>query len=247
MAHYQYTEKGEGHTLIFLHGIMGGLSNFQSAVRHFELKGYRAIVPELPVLNMPISEANVVGLTHYLKNFIAYKKLDSFTLIGNSVGGHISLMYAKLFPEKVKALVLTGSSGLYERSMGRGYPKRGNYNYIQKRTQEVFFDPTMATKEIVDDVFAMVNDNSKLLRTLSLAKSAIRHNVAGDLPYLDIPTCIIWGKNDTVTPAAVALEFNELMPFSELFWIAECGHAPMMEHPEKFNNILGTWLETQNL
>ena len=143
----------------------------------------------------------------------------------------------------VKALVLTGSSGLYENSMGNTYPKRGDYEFIKNKVEEVFYDPKVASKELVDNVFAIVNDRIKAIKTLAIAKSAIRHNMAKDIPKMEMPTCLIWGKQDGVTPPEVAVDFDKLLPDSELFWIDECGHAPMMEHPEKFNEILGDWLK----
>jgi 2-hydroxy-6-oxonona-2,4-dienedioate hydrolase len=103
----------------------------------------------------------------------------------------------------------------------------------------------VATKEIVDEVYAVVNDRNKLIRTLAIAKSAIRHNMAKDLPNMTTPTCIIWGKNDNVTPPEVAVDFNKLLPDSDLFWIDKCGHAAMMEHPDEFNSILNSWLEAR--
>jgi len=126
--------------------------------------------------------------------------------------------------------------------MGGSYPKRGDYEYIKTKTQAVFYDPTIATKEVVDDVFDTLNNRSKLIRTLTIAKSAIRHNMAKDLPNMTLPTCLLWGRNDTVTPLEVAEEFHKLLPNSELFWVEKCGHAPMMERPEEFNSILEKWL-----
>ena len=152
-----------------------------------------------------------------------------------------------MYPEFVKALVITGSSGLYESAMGDGYPKRGDYEYIKKKAEDVFYNPEVATKEIVDEVFATVNDRIKLIKTLTIAKSAIRHNMAKDLPKMTTPTCIIWGRNDKVTPPNVAEEFDQLLPNSELFWIEECGHAAMMEHPDQFNEILYNWFQKKNI
>ena len=172
-----------------------------------------------------------------------HKGIDQAILVGNSLGGHIGLLMTKLFPEKVKALVITGSSGLYENAMGESYPKRGDYDYIREKAENVFYDPKIATKEIVDEVYAGVNDRNKLIRTLAIAKSAIRHNMAKDLPKITNPTCIIWCRNDSVTPPEVADEFNKLLPDSELFWIDQCGHAAMMEHPDTFNEILHQWLD----
>lgn len=244
---YSYIEAGEGTPIIVLHGLMGGLSNFDSVTKYFSTKGYKVIIPELPIYEMSLLKTNVKSFAKYLHDFIAFKELDQVILLGNSLGGHIGLYHTKLYPEKIKALVITGSSGLYESAMGGGYTKRSDYEVIKKKSQDVFYDPKVATKEIVDEVYATVNDRNKLIKTLAIAKSAIRHNMAKDLPKMTTPTCIIWGKNDTVTPPEVAEEFNNLLPDADLFWIDKCGHAAMMEHPEEFNTILESWLKSRNL
>ncbi len=240
---FRYIEKGEGTPIIILHGLMGGLSNFHGVTDYFPKKGYKVLVPELPIYDMPMLKTNVKNFAKYLEKFIRFKDLKDVILLGNSLGGHIGLLHTKMYPELIKALVITGSSGLYESAMGDGYPKRGDYEFIKKKAQDVFYDPEVATKEIVDEVFATVNDRVKLVKTLAIAKSAIRHNMAQDLPSMTTPTCIIWGENDEVTPPDVAKLFHELLPDSDLHWIKKCGHAPMMEHPEEFNSILDSWLE----
>ncbi|MBU2939225.1 alpha/beta hydrolase [Lacinutrix sp. C3R15] len=244
---YNYIEVGEGKPIIVLHGLMGGLSNFDAVTKHFSNKGYKVIIPVLPIYSMSLLKTNVKSFATYLHSFIEFKELNDVILLGNSLGGHIGLYHTKLYPEKVKALVITGSSGLYESAMGGGYTKRSDYEVIKKKAQDVFYDPAVATKEIVDEVYETVNNRNKLIKTLAIAKSAIRHNMANDLPQMQVPTCIIWGKNDTVTPPEVAVEFNELLPDSELFWIDKCGHAAMMEHPDTFNQILDKWLVSRNL
>ena len=240
---FRYIEVGEGKPIIVLHGLMGGLSNFDGVTKFFSSEGYKVIIPELPIYSMTLLKTNVKSFANYLRDFIEFKGLEDVILLGNSLGGHIGLYHTKLYPEKIKALIITGSSGLYESAMGGGYTKRSDYEVMKKKAQEVFYDPAVATKEIVDEVYETVNDRNKLIKTLAIAKSAIRHNMAKDLPNMDIPICIIWGKNDHVTPPEVAEEFHELLPDSELYWIDKCGHAAMMEHPDEFNKILFSWLE----
>lgn len=242
---FTYLEVGEGQPIIPLHGLMGGLSNFDGVFNFFPKKGYRILMPQLPIYSLPLLKTNVKTYANYVASFIEHFGFaeKEVILVGNSLGGHIGLLCTRLHPELVKGLVITGSSGLYESAMGESYPKRNSYEYIKRKSQEVFYDPEVATKEIVDEVFETVNDRSKLIRTLAIAKSAIRHNMAKDLPNMDTPTCIIWGKNDIVTPPNVAEEFHELLPDSDLYWIDECGHAAMMEHPEEFNNLLYKWLQ----
>lgn len=244
---FNYIEVGEGQPIIVLHGLMGGLSNFDAVTTFFSTKGYKVIIPELPIYSMSLLKTNVKAFAKYLYDFIAFKELDNVILLGNSLGGHIGLYHTKMHPEKVKALVITGSSGLYESAMGGGYTKRSDYEVIKKKAQEVFYDPAVATKEIVDEVYETVNDRNKLIKTLAIAKSAIRHNMAKDLPKMTVPTCIIWGRNDGVTPPEVAEEFNLLLPDSDLFWIEKCGHAAMMEHPETFNQILFDWFKNRDI
>ncbi|GGF62142.1 alpha/beta fold hydrolase [Wenyingzhuangia marina] len=244
---FKYIEAGEGKTIIVLHGLMGTLDDFSGVVEHFSKIGYKVLVPELPIYTLPIIKTNVKNLAKFVKKFMEFKNVPHATLLGNSLGGHVSLYITKAFPYLVDSLVLTGSSGLYEKAMGDTYPKRGDYEYIKTKAEAVFYDPATATKKMVDDLFKVVNDRNCAIRILALAKSAIRHNMANDLPDMKIPTCLVWGKQDDVTPPEVADEFNKLMPNSELFWIDKCGHAPMMEHPNEFNEVVGAWFDKNSI
>lgn len=243
---FTYLEQGEGTPIVILHGLMGGLSNFDGVVNFFPEKGYKILIPELPLYTMSLLKTSVQTFAKYLKDFVDFKGYENVILLGNSLGGHIALLATKMYPEIVKGLVITGSSGLYENAMGESYPRRGDYEFIKKKAQNVFYDPAVATKEIVDEVYVTVSDRNKLVKTLAIAKSAIRHNMARDLPNMATPTCIIWGRNDNVTPPEVAEDFDRLLPDSDLYWIDKCGHAAMMEHPDAFNELLYTWLQKRN-
>ena len=133
---------------------------------------------------------------------------------------------------------------MYENALGGAFPKRGNYDFIKNKTEEVFYDPKCAEKSLVDEVFEIVNNRKKLIKILAMAKSAIRHNMKKELPKISVPTCIIWGEDDKVTPPKVAREFHDLICSSQLFWIKKCGHAAMMERPKKFNKILINWIHS---
>ena len=240
---YEYVDIGEGPVVIFLHGLMGALSNFEQTANIISKGGYRVIIPSLPIYTLPILNTSAKGISRFLEKFIRDLKLKDVSLLGNSLGGHVALIYTKNNPQIVNRLLLTGSSGLYEKAMGDSFPRREDYNYIKEKTQDVFFDPKVATKELVDEVFESVNSREKVIRILAIAKSAIRHNMAKELPNIKQDTCLLWGKNDTVTPPEVAEEFHKLLPNSDLFWFDKCGHAPMMEHPIDFANTCVEWLK----
>ncbi len=237
-----YIEKGKGNPIILLHGLFGALSNWKTVVNEFS-KNHRVIIPKIPLTEIDVKEANLKSLTNFVKKFINKMKLKNFILIGNSLGGHIGLIYTILYPKKVKKLILTGSSGLYENSFGGSFPKRGDYNYINDRVNHTFYNPNILSKKYIDDVFETLNDNAKCLNIITIARSAQRNNLAKKLYKITCPTLLVWGLNDTITPPSVAHQFHKLIPRSRLKFIDKCCHAPMMESPAKFNQLIKPFIE----
>ena len=241
---YEFVDEGQGPVLLLLHGLFGALSNWHDVVNEFA-SDHRVIIPLLPVYEMPLSQAGVPGLVAYVEGFVAAIGLPpSFTLLGNSLGGHVALVYALKNPARVNCMVLTGSSGLFENSMGASFPKRGNYAYVQERVGFTFYDPNLATQELVDEVFDVTNSNAKCLRMIAIARSAQRHNLSKELAKITVPVLLVWGLNDTITPPPVAHEFARLLPQAELRFLDHCCHAPMMERPAGFNAYLRRFLRT---
>lgn len=240
---FEYLETGgPGEPLMLLHGLFGGLSNFGEQITYFR-KRYNVILPTLPMFSLPLRKVSLAGLVDHLIEFIEHKKYRNIHLMGNSLGGHVAILYALEKPERVATITLTGSSGLFESAMGNSLPPRKNYEFMKKKTESTFYDPKVASKELIDEVFATVNDRNKGLRIIMTAKSAVRNNLEHKLHQIKAPALLIWGKQDTITPPFVGEQFNELLSDSELHFIDKCAHAPMMERPEEFNQILGSWLE----
>ncbi|MDX2047393.1 MAG: alpha/beta hydrolase [Chitinophagaceae bacterium] len=242
---FKYIEEGNGEPLMLLHGLFGALSNFMGLIEYFR-KHNRVIVPMLPLFDLDLLHTTVGGLQKFVHKFIEHRGYRNINLLGNSLGGHVALVYTLKHPEHIKSLILTGSSGLFENGMGDTYPKRGDYEYIKKKTQVTFYDPQIATKELVDEVYEIVNTRLKAIKIISLAKSAIRNNLGEELNQIRQPALLIWGNNDIITPPFVGREFNRLIPNSELYFIDKCGHAPMMEVPDEFNRILHQFLQKLN-
>lgn len=241
---FKFLEEGEGETLLLLHGLFGAMSNFEHLINHFSKK-FKVVVPILPLFDLDIFHTSVGGLEKHVQKFIELRGYQNIHLLGNSLGGHVGLVHVLKHPENIKSLILTGSSGLFENGMGDSYPKRGDYEYIRNKTAYTFYDPEMATKELVDEVFEITNNRLKVIKIIALAKSAIRNNLGNELNQIKQPTLLIWGNNDNVTPPFVGKEFNKLIPNSELHFIDKCGHAPMMEVPHEFNDILDAFLQKQ--
>ena len=241
---FTYLEAGTPtkEPLLLLHGLMGGLSNFDDTIRHF-LPHYNIVMPTLPIYELPLRALGLGTLLEFIEEFVAFKGYDRVHVIGNSLGGHLALMYVLKHPERSASMTLTGSSGLYETAMGNTFPKRGDYEFIKKKTQDTFYNPESANQELIDEIFATVNNNDKALRIVITSKSAVRNNLEDKLNEIKCPTLLIWGRNDSVTPPSVADKFHALIPHSRLEWVDKCGHAPMMEHPQRFNEILESFLK----
>jgi pimeloyl-ACP methyl ester carboxylesterase len=242
---FRYIEEGEGEPLVLLHGLFGALSNFVDLIEYFK-KHCKVVVPMLPLFDLDILHTSVGGLEKFVYKFIENRNYRNVHLLGNSLGGHVALLHVLKHPERIKSIILTGSSGLFESAMGDSYPKRGDYEYIKKKTELTFYDPATASKELVDEVYEIVNSRIKAIKIIALAKSAIRNNLGEELNQIQQPTLLIWGANDSITPPFVGREFQRLIPHSELHFIDKCGHAPMMEVPSEFNRILYQFLTKLN-
>ncbi len=239
---FKYIESNsDGEVLLLLHGLFGALSNFSSIIEYFS-KSFNVVVPILPILDSPIHKVSLSVLVDHVSDFLEYKKMERVNILGNSLGGHIALLYSIAKPEKINSIILTGSSGLFENSLGSTFPKRGDYEFIKNKARDIFYDPEIANKELVDEVYDIVNDRNKAIRVIATAKSAVRHNLGDKLHLISAPTLLVWGREDKVTPPFVAEKFNEHIENSQLFFVEKCGHAPMMEKPDEFNRLLATFL-----
>ena len=244
---FSYIETNPGkEPIVLLHGLLGTLSNFTGIVAKFG-DTHNIVFPILPIFDLPLKNSGLGGLLKYIESFIDFKNLSDINLLGNSLGGHLAQLYTLKHPEKVKSLILTGSSGLFENAMGSTFPKRGNYEYIKNKAEDTFYDPKIATKELVDELFEAVNDRNKAIRIIITAKSAIRHNLEDKLDKISCPTLLVWGREDGVTPLFVGEKFNKLITSSKLVIVEKCGHAPMMEKPNEFNQILDEFLNSLNV
>ncbi|MEM7035502.1 MAG: alpha/beta hydrolase [Bacteroidota bacterium] len=238
---FEYVEEGNGPTLVLLHGLFGALSNWHDVFEQFSDR-YRIVIPLLPIYKKSGVKPSVDALAKYVKEFLDFKGIWKCTVLGNSLGGHIALVFALENMDRLEGIVLTGSSGLFESGMGSTFPRRGNFAYIKERVEYTFYHPQTATAELIDEVFEIVNDNYKALRILKIARAAQRQNLRKDISRITTRTLLIWGLNDNITPPNVAHEFHKLLPNSELRFIDHCGHAAMMEQSQRFNAVLQEFL-----
>lgn len=244
-AGFRYIDEGRASDLppiVLLHGMLGDLSNWNATIGDLAAHQYRVLVPVLPVYALPLKETSVQGLVRFVDDFLNELGVTTSTLVGNSLGGQVALLYTLEFRERVSALVLSGSSGLYEVEMGSGTPRRRDREFIRERAAFTFYEERHVTDELVDEMFEIVSDRARVSRLIKMARSTKQETVAARLSEITAPTLLIWGRNDRITPPAVAEEFRERIPDVELHYIQQCGHAPMIEHPKQFNQLMLAFL-----
>lgn len=239
---FRWLERGTGEPVVLLHGLMGQMHHWDAVLEALG-DGYRAIAPTLPIFHPELREATVGALGRYVLRFLDALDIPRAVLGGNSLGGHVALRLALEHSGRVSGLVLTGSSGLFERGFTSGVPHRPDRTWVRRKMEEVFFDPALVTDGWVEDVHRLVTTPASALRILRLARDARRDNLEERLGEIRVPTLLIWGFDDRITPPEVAERFRALIPDTHLWHLSQCGHTPMLERPEPFAEALGDWLE----
>jgi len=235
-------ERGAGEPVILLHGLMGQMHHWDAVLDHLD-DGHRGIALGLPIFPRRPLEASLDALARHVIAFMDALDLPRAVVGGNSLGGHVALLVALEHAERVSGVVLTGSSGLFERGFSSGVPHRPDRRWVREKMEEVFFDRALVTDGWVDEAHRVVTTPSSAIRVLRLARDARRDNLEARLGRIRVPVLLVWGREDRITPLEVGERFRDLMPDARLVCLARCGHAPMLEHPDAFAEVLDHWLD----
>jgi 2-hydroxy-6-oxonona-2,4-dienedioate hydrolase len=240
---FRWIEHGEGEPLLFLHGLLGDMYHWEASVE--ALAGTcRPLALNLPIFEPTLEAPSIAALGRHIVRFLDALDIARVVLGGNSLGGHVALHLALTVPERIAGLILTGSSGLFERGISGRAPHRPSLEYVRARMEEVFYDSSLVTPAWVEAVRGLVTERRTALRVLRFAQAAKRHTIEDRLRDIRVPTLIVWGKEDRITPVEVGERFHALIPDSQYWVLTNCGHghAPMLEQPHAFNAIVREWL-----
>lgn len=243
----RYYDVGSGQTpVVLLHGLFGSPSNWLSIMQDLS-EHYRFYALQLPIDfgkdRRHTTFKSLHQLTKHVTQFFDEMGLERAVVCGNSLGGQVALDFYAQHPERVERLILAGSAGLFERSLAGGRPPRLCRDYIREQASGIFFDAKHVSDELVDDVYAMLSDRHYRRFLLKVAKATRDRYMLDELANVKVPTMIIWGRDDSITPPFVAEQFCDYIPTAELVFIDQCGHAPPIEQPDEFARVLDTFLD----
>jgi pimeloyl-ACP methyl ester carboxylesterase len=242
-------EMGSGdRSVLFLHGLFGSPAHWTSIMEGLQ-EEYRLIAPQLPIDRAQNRRQegvkSISELTDMVEATIDHMGLERFVLCGNSLGGLIAIDLALRHPDRVVALVLAGSAGLYERSLTNGVKPKPTREFVRSVISDIFFDDAMITEALIDEWFQIIQDRDYARFILRISRATRDRCVEEELGQLKMPTMILWGREDQITPPEVAHQFQEKIPRSRLHFIDRCGHSPNVEQPAIFAEHLKGFLAEQ--
>jgi pimeloyl-ACP methyl ester carboxylesterase len=227
---------------VFLHGLLGINDHWRGVVENIKER-CRCHLVEISLLKLRGSDCSVDGVTRLARQTIEQHCDAPAVLVGNSLGGHMAMRMALDYPQNIKALVLAGSSGLFERTFEKDVQHRPSQDWIERKVRDLFDNPDKAPQEAIDRAYAELSQRPAARALVRLSKSAKKDHMGERMQSISHPTLLLWGKQDIVTPPTVAEEFHSLIPNTTLRWLESCGHAPMIEQPEAFARELASFLD----
>jgi 2-hydroxy-6-oxonona-2,4-dienedioate hydrolase len=232
--HQPYLDVGSGSVVLLLHGLFGNVQQWKPLVEALKTN-FRVIVPRLPLFDVPTENNSVKHLTQVLHDFLEWHQLTDVNLVGHALGGQLAVTYTHRYPHRVNRLVLISSAGLAERNpFINPRDHVHDYDYVHDKVESAFFKREFVSEDFVDEIYATVQNISKRMALDHLMRSARNSGVGSFLHKIDHPVLLVWGLNDNVHVPEQALHFHDLLPNSEIKFIDECGHLPMVEQPTAF-------------
>jgi len=251
-----YVEKGEGQSLLMIHGLMGGVYTWEDNLEALSGK-FHVIAIDLPGFgksqkgDLPYS---IVYFKEVIHDFILKKKLEKPIIVGISLGGHLGISYALDHPENVGGLIIVGSTGggreftwyegilvdvLWSDFLVGLYTKEENLKrYWDRQFSEI--TPKTEKRFLSHPHF---RDGTKAhhdyVHTFSVTlRDVLRDNLKEEYYRVSAPSLILWGKKDYYHHIEDAYLMDEKMPNSELKVFPNAGHTIMQEIPDKFNQTV---------
>jgi pimeloyl-ACP methyl ester carboxylesterase len=244
---FRYLERGQGDSVLWLHGLFGGPENWNPTMDHLA-SDFRGLALQLPLDHRPTRQPDdfqsIQQLTEFVARFLDHQGIERTIIGGNSLGGQVAIDFCLRYPERASKLVLTGSAGLFEYSLSRQVP-RPSEAFIREQAGQVFYDASYVTESLVQEISQMLTDRTYVRFLIRVAKATRDYNVKGELERLRLPTLIVWGSNDQITPPSVAHDFQAHIQGAQLTFIERCGHSPPVERPEEFGRIVRDFLCNQ--
>ncbi len=246
--HYRSHGRAHGDAVVFVHGSgpgASGHSNFKHNIAAFAGAGYRVIIPDLPGFGYSSKPTDRDYTTEFFSSHLVglldALGIGAFALIGNSLGGAISIRAALDHPDRVTKLILMAPGGIEELDTYLAMPAMAKMisNFVdgaldrdglRRVLETLVFDPVHVTDELVDERWAILRQQPPEV----LGRMVIP-NMEHELQEIRCPVLSFWGVDDEMLPASGGMKITRACRPSRHIELAECGHWVMVEHRRVFD------------
>ena len=256
-----YRDEGKGVPIVLVHGTASSLHTWDAWTKELT-KNYRVIRMDLPAFGITGPNKNadysIKAYTAFLDQFLTKINVDSFYLVGNSLGGNIAWNYTAENPQKIEKLILVDASGLPTNKPQPAIFKMAKTPvlsslflyvtpkfFIRKNMKEVYGDKSKLTDSLVTRYHKMAlrvgNRQAFIDRAKIDFKLGAKVNV-DKLKSIQTLTLLIWGAKDTWIPLDNGKRMDRILPNSKLVVLENSGHVPMEENPIESLKILKAFL-----
>jgi pimeloyl-ACP methyl ester carboxylesterase len=252
---------GDRPPLLLIHGLGGAWQNWLLTIPAF-MGTHRVIAPDLPGFgqsDMPVGRISIQGFARVIDELCRTLEIDNPVVVGNSMGGFVGAELALAFPTRVRRLVLVSAAGLSIESMkkeplmtvGRLMSVTATRAGTQAgalirrpRMRRLFLQLVVRYPEKLSVPLA-----SELVAGGSAPgfvgglDAILNYKIRERLSEIEVPTLIVWGRNDILIPVGDAAEFERLIgDNSHAVIFEDTGHLSMLERPSAFNALLADFI-----
>jgi 3-oxoadipate enol-lactonase len=249
-----FIDAGEGPVVLLLHGFPFDKSMWAAQLDALTGAGFRAIAPDLRGLGETRSSSEMSTMDNMARDAAALLdelKLETAIVCGLSMGGYVAFELVHLFPSRVRGLVLAGTRAPADNEQERA----GREQQVQTMLRaglvpisiatlpKLLSERTRAEKmDVVKRVRKMITRSDPQGAAAAQRGMAARRDYTNDLPNIKAAALIIVGREDPIRPVSDAEFMHERFPDSRLEIIEDAAHMTNMEQPEKFNELLVSFL-----
>ena len=248
---------GSGPPLLFLHGLGGLWQNWLLNIPAF-MDRFRVVAPDLPGFGgseMPSGRISIQGFARVIDALCDRLEIESPVVVGNSMGGFIGAELALAFPTRVRKLVLISAAGISAENMWsepvmavgrlmavgaartgvRQLPVVNRPRLRRAALQLVIRYPEKLSVPLASELVVGAGAQG----FVGGLDAVLGYSFRDRLPEIEVPTLIVWGRNDILIPVEDAYEFERLIGSNaRLVVFDDTGHLAMLERPSRFNALL---------
>ncbi|OMI33162.1 alpha/beta fold hydrolase [Streptomyces sparsogenes] len=251
-----YGDEGSGDPLVLVHGHPFDRTMWRPQVEHFSRAGWRVITPDLRGYGestVAPGKTTLEAFARDIAGLLDHLGVDRFILGGLSMGGQIVMEFHRLFPGRIRGLLLADTFAAAETEEGRTWRyemaerllREGMAGYAEEVLPKMVAPHNIqALPAVAEHVLAMMSGTSPEGAAAALRGRAERPDYTDMLREIAVPTLVVVGSDDEFTPVEDARLIHDRVPDATLAIINEAAHMPNLERPAEFNAALGRFLDS---